>query len=179
MNAAILNGGKSRRMGEDKAMLQFNGEAIIDRLFTLLNNSFASVAIVGADDDIYQGIGVLGGLHSALKKSAQKACFVSACDYPGINTSFIEYMKAQYEPSFDAVLPVWKGYVQSLCGIYSPSAVVIIEQQIAKKEYKLGDMLKKARVKLVRLDKKQHFYSEHLLLNMNTKEDYESIFNES
>ena len=72
MNAAILNGGKSRRMGEDKAMLQFNGEAIIDRLFTLLNSSFTSVAIVGADDDIYQGIGVLGGLHSALKKSAQR-----------------------------------------------------------------------------------------------------------
>ena len=179
MNAAILNGGKSRRMGQDKAMLPVNGEAIIDRLFTLLNSSFNSVAIVGADDDIYQGIGVLGGLHSALKKFAQKSCFVSACDYPGINTSFIEYMKAQYEPSFDAVLPVWKGHVQSLCGIYSPSTLVIIEQQIAKKEYKLGDMLKKARVKLVRLDKKQHFYSEHLLLNMNTISEYEQYISQS
>ena len=57
-------------------------------------------------------------------------------------------MKAQYEPSFDAVLPVWKGYVQSLCGIYSPSAVVIIEQQIANKEYKLGDVLKKPELSL-------------------------------
>ena len=41
-----------------------------------------------------------------------------------------------------------KGYVQSLCGIYSPSAVVIIEQQIANKEYKLGDVLKKAELSL-------------------------------
>ena len=88
-------------------------------------------------------------------------------------------MKAQYEPSFDAVLPVWKGHVQSLCGIYSPSTLVIIEQQIAKKEYKLGDMLKKARVKLVRLDKKQHFYSEHLLLNMNTISEYEQYISQS
>lgn len=179
MNAAILNGGKSRRMGQDKAMLPINGEAIIDRLFNLLDSLFTSVTIVEADDDIYQGIGVLGGLHSALKKSAQKACFVSACDYPGINTPFIEYMKAQYEPSFDAVLPLWKGHVQSLCGIYSPSTLVIIEEQIAKKEYKLGDMLKKARVKLVRLDKKQHFYSEHLLLNMNTISEYEQYISQS
>ena len=58
-----------------KLCFQSMGKLLLIDFFSLLNNSFASVAIVGADDDIYQGIGVLGGLHSALKKSAQKACF--------------------------------------------------------------------------------------------------------
>mgnify|MGYP001395682753 CR=1 FL=1 len=175
MIGAILIGGDSRRMGVNKANIELNGISLLDRSIAILKPEVEDLFIIGKEDDIYNGIGAIGGLHSAIIKANGKAIFVLACDYPGINSGFIRFMKAEYQQSYDMVLPQWEGNIQTLCGVYGPGMLSLIESQIKSKDYKIKNLIKKCRVKLVRFSKKHEFYSDSLLINMNTPADYEQF----
>ena len=84
-------------------------------------------------------------------------------------------MKAEYKETFDAVLPEWAGKIQTLCGVYGPDMLSLIESQINTGDHKIQNLIKKCRVKLVRFSKKHEFYSDSLLVNMNTPGDYEQF----
>jgi len=175
MIGAILIGGNSKRMGLNKAGLELNGISLLDRSIAILNPEVEELFTIGKEDDIYKGVGAIGGLHSAIKKANGKAIFVLACDYPGINSGFIRFMKAEYQQAYDVVLPQWEGNIQTLCGVYGPGMLSLIESQIKSKDYKIQNLIKKCRVKLVRFSKKHEFYSDSLLINMNTPADYEQF----
>ena len=175
MIGAILIGGDSKRMGLNKASLELNGISLLDRSIEILKPEVEELFTIGKEDDIYKGIGAIGGLHSAIKKANGNACYVLACDYPGINSGFIRFIKAEYQQSYDMVLPQWEGNIQTLCGIYGSGMLSLIESQIKSKDYKIQNLIKKCRVKLVRLSKKHEFYSDSLLINMNTPADYEQF----
>jgi molybdopterin-guanine dinucleotide biosynthesis protein A len=175
MIGAILIGGKSQRKGSDKSKLELNGISLLERTKALLGSEFEDVILIGKEEDIFKGIGAIGGLHSAIKKANGKACFVLACDYPGINAGFISFMKAEYNETYDVVFPEWGDKVQTLCGIYGPGMLSLIELQIKTGDHKIQNLIKKCRVKLVRLGKKHEFYSDSLLVNMNTPGDYEQF----
>ena len=92
-SAVILAGGKSRRMGRNKALLEFDGETLIQRLYRLLDDDFDEV-LVSANDpetygfldaplvpDIYEGGGCLAGLHAGLLSARGESCFFAACEH--------------------------------------------------------------------------------------------------
>ena len=93
ITGVILVGGKSRRMGRDKAFLQIVGKTLFERVLEIFRESFDRIVLVGdraerfaAYDlpvlpDIYPG-SALGGLYTALYHAETEYIFVSSCDLP-------------------------------------------------------------------------------------------------
>ena len=116
MTGVILSGGKNRRMGENKAFLQVNGERLIDRTVRLFRAVFQEVIIVTSSPsdyldqdavivtDILPGKGALGGIYTGLFYAAEEHAFIAACDMPFLNRSFLEYMVRQ-TAGYDIIVP--------------------------------------------------------------------------
>ena len=104
MTGIILAGGKSSRMGTNKAFLTVGGERLIDRTVRIFKDIFHEVILVTNTPfdyldqdctiatDIIKGKGALGGIYTGLFFASHDHSFVSACDMPFLDKSFIKYM---------------------------------------------------------------------------------------
>src|ERR1700704_3068714 len=97
VTAFVLAGGKSSRMGQDKAFLQLGGRTLLDRALDLAKNAVDGVFIVGSAEkfaslgpvveDIYPGHGPLGGIHAALTRTSTDLNLIIAVDLPFLHPS--------------------------------------------------------------------------------------------
>ena len=104
MTGVILSGGKSARMGMNKAFLEFEGKRLIDRTVTMFRDIFQEVILVTNSpleyldqdciivSDIFKNKGALGGIYTGIFYASCDQVFVSACDMPFLNRSFIGHM---------------------------------------------------------------------------------------
>lgn len=124
----VLAGGKSSRMGENKAFLQVDGRPSIERVVAALREVFPEVMIAGDPDlygnlaekvvpDIVPGIGPLGGIHAALTFASHELVFISACDLPFADGELARYI-AQRAEGFDAAVPYVGGRLEPLFAAY-------------------------------------------------------------
>lgn len=103
VTGVILIGGKSRRMGRDKAFLQISGKTFFEGVLGVLRDSFDRLLLVGDRaecfagydlpvlPDIYPG-SALGGLYPALHRAETEYIFVSSCDLPFPNGGILRYL---------------------------------------------------------------------------------------
>ena len=101
-SAAVLAGGKSSRMGLDKARLELGGEPLIQRVLRPLIALFDDVFVVANDASLSSfGVpvwpdalpgGPLGGVLTALEHAERRQCLVVACDMPFLSPTLIRYM---------------------------------------------------------------------------------------
>jgi molybdopterin-guanine dinucleotide biosynthesis protein A len=94
LTLVIQSGGESRRMGQDKALLPFLGQPLIQRVVQRLGPLAAEILVTTnhVEDyqflnlplisDIYPGRGALGGVYTALKSASQPLVAIAACDMP-------------------------------------------------------------------------------------------------
>jgi len=125
----ILAGGKSSRMGCDKALLEFAGRPLLRRAIELASAVAQEVKIVGDPvrhagfgvvvTDIYPGRGPLGGIHAALTSSNTDLNLILATDLPFVAPDFLQYLVANAQAS-DALVTVPKinQYFEPLCAVY-------------------------------------------------------------
>jgi molybdopterin-guanine dinucleotide biosynthesis protein A len=130
ITAFILSGGKSSRMGTNKALLEIDGKSLIQRMVELLDIIFSTVVISSNDSglyefldkkiikDIYSERGPLGGIHSTLISTNTIRNYLISCDMPFINKELIKFL-CNYESEKDIIVPKADGRIQPLCGIYS------------------------------------------------------------
>src|SRR6185295_525693 len=127
IEAFILAGGVSSRMGSDKAQLLIAEQTLIQRIANTLFEVCDSVTVVGrevdnprlkAASDVYPKWGALGGLHAALNACASEWAFVIACDLPFVSAEMIKRL-ANLREDFDAVVPIQPdGRAQPLSSLY-------------------------------------------------------------
>lgn len=138
MNAAVLAGGRGRRLGGvNKASVQIaDGLHLIDAITARLRRTgmFDRILIVGdgglmvqgtiavADDERYSDYGVVGGLLTALTVSDAEWNFVCGCDMPFIQPALIELL-AENRGGYEAVVPRWGDYIEPLCSFYKRSLI--------------------------------------------------------
>ena len=137
--AFILAGGKSTRMGSDKAFLDLHGKLLIVHAVDLARTVTQGVKIVGDPeklspfgpvvDDIYTTRGPLGGIHAALASTSTVWNLVLGVDLPFVEPRFLNYLvtqaqsaevqsaEAQSEPALVTV-PSANGHLQPLCAVY-------------------------------------------------------------
>ncbi|HEX7999030.1 MAG TPA: molybdenum cofactor guanylyltransferase [Pyrinomonadaceae bacterium] len=128
----ILAGGKSSRMGTDKASLLLGGESFTERIAAALSAVAWRVRLVGAQaerssssssaglfvTDVYGEWGALGGLHAALNACESEWAAVVACDLPFVTAELFARLAKERE-NFAAVVPVQQDErVQPLCAFY-------------------------------------------------------------
>jgi len=187
ISGIILSGGKSLRMGEDKAFLQIGGVPIITRIYNLFKELFQEVIIVTNqreffktfDSKIYQDLipekGALGGLYTGIFFSSFQYSFCVACDMPFLNKFLVEHLIKNIQDN-DVVVPRTRDGMQPLHAIYSKNCIHPIERIIQEGKYKIVDMYTMVRVKIV--DEKEFLFLDPLresFINVNTPEELLSL----
>lgn len=153
MSAAVLAGGKSERMGQDKAFLSLEpgGPTLLEIVLERLRSVAEDVLIVANDvcryerfgarvvPDVIPGYGTLSGIHAALTTAQQSHCLIVACDMPLLNLEVLAYM-AKQPRDYDVLIPQTPGesrqgnsgqIYQTLHAIYSRRCIVPIAEQLA------------------------------------------------
>lgn len=167
---AILSGGKSRRMGRDKAMIHTDPDADsesgpagqqtwLEKLCELAVSSGANVLVVGRErpngwcipnihffPDDAPSIGPLGGLATALRHANAPVMLVG-CDMPRLTEQAFRWLAAQQAQLVhsDGVALVAGKHIEPLFSIYSPSLLPTIHGQMQRGEYSLRGLMHSAR----------------------------------
>jgi molybdopterin-guanine dinucleotide biosynthesis protein A len=183
----ILSGGKSSRMGKNKAFIEIDGVPIVERIHNLFKTLFSEVVIVTNEVELFQKFeakihrdlipdqGVLGGLYTGIYYSSSPHAFCVACDMPFLKGSVIRYLIEKIE-DYDVVVPRTKDGLQPLHAIYSKSCLDPIRKIMEYKQFKIIDFYPMVKVNIV---EENEFRSLHLaresFLNVNTPEELRLI----
>ncbi|MCL4548580.1 MAG: molybdenum cofactor guanylyltransferase [Bacteroidetes bacterium] len=145
ITAIILCGGKSKRMGIEKGLLELNGERVIERIFKIVSLIFNKILLSTNDPNSYSFLGVpmvgdyclncgpLGGIHAGLNNSTTEKNFIISCDMPFISEEAIRYL-TEYKSEAEILLPKADGRIQYLCGIYSKSILPDLEKFLSREQ---------------------------------------------
>jgi len=106
VNGFILAGGKSDRMGQDKALLNWHGQTLLEHIVTVVSRAADQVQVVGRDSlpDRLPGLGPLSGIATALESSETDANLMVAVDLPFLTVDFVKYFRSRLEISNCRVL---------------------------------------------------------------------------
>lgn len=153
LSAAVLAGGKSERMGQDKAFLclEPDGPVLLEIVLERLRGVADDVKIVANDvlrhegfgarvvlDEI-PGYGTLSGIHAALVNAEHDHCLIVACDMPLLNPAVLAYLAAEPR-DYEALVPQTPGVsrqgdsgqiYQTLHAIYARRCAIPIAEQLA------------------------------------------------
>lgn len=140
----VLAGGKSRRMGRDKALLERDGQSQLAYLAGLLEDKvervFVSTRAEQQDDsersryprivDRYEEMGPLAGILSAMEEHPDVHWLVVACDLPNISDETITHLvkNCSADHPFTAYVSSHDGLPEPLCAIYRAGSTGIIRR---------------------------------------------------
>ena len=195
INGFILAGGKSSRMGTDKALLFIEEKKIIEIAAEKLKKVFKKVFIITNNSvdysflnfktytDIYKNKGPLSGIHSALVNSDTENNFIISCDTPLISSELIKII-INTESDKSVIIPKTKRGIEPLCGVYSKQCLPSIKNILLSetKNYCMNHFLEKIDVEYLDMENSFTGYTDDLFFNLNTKKDYKeilTIFNNS
>jgi molybdenum cofactor guanylyltransferase len=179
----VLAGGKSTRMGQDKAALSLNGPTLLEHALAALRCVCRDVAILGkyelygtlapVYEDIFPGCGPLGGIHAALSNSQTQFNIIIAVDTPFIMPEFLSYLVERAITSGAVVTtPEIDDYTQPLCTVYSLDFLPIAEQALGSGSYKIVPLFPRDKTLVVRETELRRFaFAAEMFENLNTPED--------
>ena len=128
--AFILAGGKSTRMGADKALVALDGRTLLARALELARSVTPEVRIVGdagkfapfapAVEDVFRDCGPLGGIHAALRASQTELNLILAVDVPFVSLALLQFLitRARSSPAAAVTVARSGGGWQPLCAVY-------------------------------------------------------------
>lgn len=170
MKGLILTGGKSKRMGGDKAELEYHGKPQAVYLLEILKRIGVPVFIscrAGDSDrwlpyrtieDKASGFGPMAGIMAAFSQDPDSALLVIACDYPLLREQDIRWLIAQRDPGRAVTAVSLKaGLGEPLLAIWEPRAFPVLVDAFASENYKMMDVLSKLDVNLARPDDPRFF----------------------
>src|SRR5688572_11349828 len=113
----VLAGGKSTRMGRDKALLDWHGRTLLEHMVQLLSVAADQVQVVGRDPlpDRLPDCGPLSGIATALEASDTDANLVVAVDLPLLTVDFLKHLKSRVESSNHPIVACKVGAYHPLC----------------------------------------------------------------
>ena len=172
----VLTGGRSSRMGCDKALLPFGGGALVESVARAVKLAAGSAVLVGnprlyrhlgyaAIPDLYPGTGPLGAILTALDHTSADWNLVAACDMPELSAEFLRLLVNAADG--DAVVPIGpSGRPEPLCAVYHRRSRPVLERALARGVGSVRAALKDLRVTFVSVPEVLYFQ------NVNTPEDW-------
>ena len=179
----LLAGGKSSRMGADKAFLNFEGGTLLDRALGVLKAACGSVTIVGDPAkfasagpvvaDVFPGCGPLGGIQAALVDTRAELNAILAVDMPFASAELVSLLLAAAEDSGAVItVPRTQAGLQPLCAVYRRDIASTAEQALRAGNYKIDAAFAGVRLRIVdAAELAAGGFSEKNFLNINTPED--------
>jgi len=184
VSALVLAGGKSSRMGIDKAFLELEGRTLLERALELARAVSDDVRIVGPPEklalygpvieDVYVSRGPLAGIHAALATTTSPLNLMLAVDLPFVQPAFLNFLIQSARDS-GAVVTVPKsgaGY-QPLCAVYTREFAVIAEAALKDGRNKIDTLFQETRVHVIDETGLARFgFDPAMFENLNTPEDW-------
>jgi molybdopterin-guanine dinucleotide biosynthesis protein A len=186
-NAFILAGGKSSRMGRDKAFVEYEGRTLLARALGLARSVASSVWIVGSKEkfaafapvveDVFRDCGPLGGIHAALRASPSDLNLMLAVDMPFVSSGFLQYLVTQAQCALDAAVVVPGGDEgwQPLCAIYRPDFAAVAERAMRAGRNKIVPLFEEVRTRVIGQQELEDVgFSPAVFRNLNTPEELQA-----
>ena len=181
VSGSILAGGKSTRMGVDKANLVLGTNTLleiqIEKMRSLriqdimVSGSKGSFSNVRYIEDIIKGMGPLGGLHACFAAATCPNCFVLSVDTPLIPKETLDsLLQMHLGASCEATLLVHDGRVEPLIGVYRTDIRDKITDLICGSDRSMRALLKQINYQTM-----PYRGDIALLMNCNTPKDYEEL----
>jgi molybdopterin-guanine dinucleotide biosynthesis protein A len=189
MTGIILAGGKSQRMGRNKAFIDAGGVPLFERVYVVFRKLFSEIIIVANDarpferyeallrNDIIVNKGALGGLYTGLFYSPTYHAFCSACDMPLLNPQVIKYM-TEGRDDYDVVVPKTADGLHPLHAIYSKNCLDPMRQLLERDDLKIINFFQQVRVRYIEeMEIKEFDPHMRSFINVNTEEQIEALRN--
>lgn len=196
----IQAGGRSLRMGRDKAWVEIEGRPMIERVIAAAQPVVERLAIVinagnphaaryeesarrrgvAVIRDLHEYRGPLGGIHTALARcGVGESALILACDLPFITTEFLSFLSGVHQTDGAHWVTVPADHSnrdQPLAAIYDQSCRAAVEQMLAGDELKLDLLFGRAPTRRVAFAEFAHLPdAERFFTNVNTPEEHQAL----
>jgi molybdenum cofactor guanylyltransferase len=181
----VLAGGKSTRMGSDKAFLELGGRTLLARSLDLAASIGSPVKIVGEPtkfarfssvvEDIYHEHGPLGGIQAALASTATELNLILAVDLPFLRPEFLKYLISRArESSAIVTVPRALGGLQPLCAVYRKGFLEPAERSLRAGKNKIDALFAEVETRVIDANESRNVgFGDEMFHNVNTPEDWE------
>ena len=181
----VLAGGKSTRMGTDKALLELAGRPLIEHMLELAGSVCSQVCVVGEPGkfsrwapvihDQYAGQGPLAGIQAALTHSETNMNLILGVDLPFLEAAFLSYLISQSRTSGGVVtVPVADGFAQTLCAVYRREFAELAGRALRRGQNKVDAIFPQTSVRqLFDEELAKAGFGPGMFRNVNTPEDWQ------
>ncbi len=185
MTAGILAGGKSTRMGRDKALLPYRRQTFLEHLagelkdFDELLVSVEGNLISGIPDnyitvqDELEGFGPVEGIYQLLRRASHPYVLVVATDMQRLTAAFLRDLTAALRPEDRCLVPHSGALLEPLCSVYHKEALPILAHMRAAGIHRPRFLFERMPTHYVSLEALG--YDMHIVENINTQEDYHAL----
>jgi len=185
VTAFILAGGKSKRMGADKAFLQLGCQTLLMRALGLAATAAKEVRIVGEPErflpfgrvvqDVFPGRGPLGGIHAALSESETELNLMLAVDLPFVESRFLAYLIASAcQCAAVVTVPRAAGGWQPLCAVYRREFAAVAERALQKGKNKIDALFSQVETRAISEEELLRTgFSMNMFRNLNTPAEWQ------
>jgi molybdopterin-guanine dinucleotide biosynthesis protein A len=185
---AIQAGGESRRMGQDKALMPFLGQALIlrvlarvtpiaDEVLVTTNHpkrfGFLTVTLV---EDAIPGRGALGGLYTALREASHDIVGLVACDMPFVNPKLLSIGRdILLNSDADVVIPSTEWGLEPIHAVYRrDTCLPAVEAALDSEKWRLISWLDQVRTRILTPEEVKRVDPRGLTFrNVNTQEEFD------
>jgi len=184
VTGVILAGGKSTRMGSNKALLPYRGGRFIEAIHRLFADIFSEVILVTntpdqydflpcrKEQDILKGMGVLAGIHSGLYHSSSPAIFAVACDMPYLVEGLIRHMASRADAG-GVLIPEGPDGLEPLHAVYGKGCLAAMETTLLSGQRRIVSFFDRTNVSKMNLEQVAIFDPSFVsFMNINTPVDY-------
>lgn len=186
VSAFVLAGGRSSRMGTDKALLPFGEKTLLQLALEKARCVSPSPVIVGAQEryasygdvieDRFPDCGPLGGIHAALCATQTDLNLVISVDMPLLSAGFLNWLVDIAASGQElAVVPQTGQRVQPLCAVYRGSAKDVIERALLLNDLKVSSIFTRIPTRYVQVEEMRAAgFSPEIFVNVNTPAEYDA-----
>lgn len=184
LSVGILAGGKSTRMGKNKAWLPYQGESFIETIAKQCSG-FSEILISVDEKEKYKTLpfpliedekkeyGPLEGIYQLLRHAREPYLLALATDMPLVQQDFLYAFANKMDEQADCLVLKAGGRVQPLCSIYSRSILPILEQMRREEEHRLRMLFDRVSVTYVNLEELN--FEQSIISNVNDLVQYRQI----
>lgn len=187
VSAIVQAGGQSRRMGRDKALIDYRGQPILAHVIATLRQLSDDVIVVANRSDVYGPIvsslgarlvpdydppsGPLGGIAAGLAAMKHELSIVVACDMPLLNLDLLRHL-IERAAGFDVVVPVAGEQYEPLHAVYRQTCLAAIQRRLDHNERRVISFFQDVRLAAVPETEWRVFDpAGRSLSNLNTPDD--------
>lgn len=180
----VVAGGRSRRMGRDKALLPWQGGTLLDHAAARLRAVCGQVRVLSGpgsryrdrgfpvDVDALAEAGPLAGLATALAVAAPRPALLLGVDMPFATPDLLAYLRDALS-GWDAVVPSTEEGPEPLCAAYGPACLDPVRDALTAGERRMTSFWPRVRVRTVTGAELARFGPpERLFRNVNDPSDY-------